>query len=141
MPELAGVFIQPFCNGFCLCAIADTGKQYLGILEIGANFHRGYGHHSEIMILDVPLHENSQFSLDEISNPATAAEFFRHGLCPSDSACHLDTFKYFNLITGFDIIVIFHANTALGAGLHFAHIVLEPAQGFQFAFINHHVVA
>lgn len=134
------MFIQPDNNIFNRGGITNTGKKYFCIFKIRTDINRRYGHHAERMVLNVPLYQAGQFSLYKVSNPAAAAEFFSHGLV-SNGACHLDTFEYFDLITWAYIIVILDADTAFSTGFHFVHIVLEAAQGFQFTFINHYIVA
>ena len=53
---------------------------------------------------------------------------------------YLSTFIHFDLIANLDIIIVLDANTAFEALLDFTGIVLKATQGFQFPFVNHHVV-
>src|SRR3972149_4972293 len=80
MPELADVCIQPDHDLLKGSGITNTGKKDLRIFKIGTDIDSGQSDHTEIMILYVPLYQAGQFSLDEVSNPAAAAEFFSHGL-------------------------------------------------------------
>ena len=43
------------------------------------------------------------------------------------STLYLDTFKYFYLIAHFDVVVIFHCNTAFTTTLNFFDVILEAA--------------
>src|SRR3989338_6136682 len=58
-----------------------------------------------------------------------------------EAAGHLDFLEHFDLVAGLDVVVALDADTAFHAGPHFGHVVLEAAQGFQFAFEDHHVLA
>src|SRR5690606_9051835 len=105
MPELTNMFIQTYNNIFNRGSITNTGKKYFCIFKIWTDIDSRYGHHAERMVLHVPLYQAGQFSLYKGSNPAAAAECYRHGLV-STGTCHLDTFKHFDLISRFDIVTV-----------------------------------
>src|SRR5581483_11261203 len=46
-----------------------------------------------------------------------------------------------DLVAGANILVVLHADTALGAGANFVHVILEATQRFQRPFENDDVVA
>src|SRR5690625_4409235 len=46
-----------------------------------------------------------------------------------------------DLVADTNVIVVFHADTTLGAAAYFVDVVLEAAQRFQLTFEDHHVVA
>src|SRR5471032_3133853 len=58
-----------------------------------------------------------------------------------EAASHLDFLEDFDLVTGLDVVVALDADTAFHAGTHFGHVVLEAAQGLEFAFENNDVFA
>src|SRR5690606_34709991 len=60
---------------------------------------------------------------------------------PSQLACNLLHIIDLNLVTSADVVVVLHADTTLGPTAYFVDIILEAAQGFQDALVDHHIVA
>src|SRR5690348_14432342 len=54
---------------------------------------------------------------------------------------HLDTREALDLVVHANVLIVLHADTALGAGPHFVDVVLEAAERLQRAFEDDHVVA
>src|SRR5690606_32509406 len=46
-----------------------------------------------------------------------------------------------DLIADLDVVVVAHADAALGSGAHLRHVVLEPPQRLELALVDHDVVA
>src|SRR5579859_5177806 len=59
----------------------------------------------------------------------------------SDRARHFHALVALDLVARLHVVVVLHADAALGASTHFAHVVLEAAQRLQGALEDHHVVA
>src|ERR1700739_3047083 len=55
--------------------------------------------------------------------------------------CPLDAGEAFDLVVDAHVLVVLHADTALGPGAHLAHVVLEAPQRLERALEDHHVVA
>src|SRR5262245_41380132 len=66
---------------------------------------------------------------------------------PAPIAISLKRSGYFHARVALDlvahahVVVVLHADAALGTGTHFAHVVLEAPQRFERPFEDHHVVA
>src|SRR4249920_3437102 len=58
-----------------------------------------------------------------------------------DAASNLDARVALDLVPDADVLVVLHADAALGAGTYFAGVVLEAAQGFQRTFEDDYAVA
>src|SRR5690606_3628841 len=54
---------------------------------------------------------------------------------------YLNPLEYFDTVAGTDIVVVLHTDATFHAVAHFRDVILETTQGFQLAFINHHVLA
>src|SRR5690606_41965876 len=59
----------------------------------------------------------------------------------SQRALDLDALEALDLVARLDVVVLLHANAALGAVAHFVHVLLEAAQRFQLALEDDRVVA
>ena len=57
------------------------------------------------------------------------------------AARNLDARVALDLVADAHVLVVPHADAALGAGTDLADVVLEAAQGFERSFEDHHVVA
>ena len=75
--------------------------------------------------------------MHEIGYAPVPAELSGHKL---HRTRNFNPFEDFNLIAHFDIIVVSDANAAFSARLDFINVILEPPQGIQFPFMDHHVI-
>src|SRR5512141_2700589 len=60
---------------------------------------------------------------------------------PLRAARDLEPGETLDLVAGADVVVLHDADAALGAGAHFAHVVLEAPQRVELALVDDHVVA
>lgn len=109
--------------------LADNRHKHFRMGKVTTDFHIGHCHHADTGI--------PHFLLDQ--QRKIAAEVIRHALGPAelasqrrlplfDGALHHLPVIHFNLVARADVVVILHANTALGAAAHFIDIILEAAQ-------------
>src|SRR5476649_2144339 len=61
--------------------------------------------------------------------------------CLSKRARHFHARIALDLIAFLDVVVIFHADTALGSRAYLINVVLEALQGFQSALEYDHIIA
>src|SRR3546814_6005302 len=59
----------------------------------------------------------------------------------SERALDFDPLEALDLVARLHVVVLLHADTALGVDAHFVDVLLEAAQGFQLALEDHGVVA
>src|SRR5690606_9070883 len=60
---------------------------------------------------------------------------------PSERALDFDALEALDHVARLDIVVLLHADAALGTTAHFVNVVLEAAQRFQLALEDHDAVA
>jgi len=100
----------------------------------------GDRHGLQARIVDVATQHFRERALHLLGDATGARDFTRHG-APLRAARDLDPGEALDLVTRADVVVIAHADAALGAGANFVDVVLEASQRVEFALVDHHVVA
>src|ERR1700677_2132249 len=76
-----------------------------------------------------------------LSFAMSAPAFLQSGGGTLQRACHLHPRVTLDLIALAHIVVVLHADAALGSGAHLVDVVLEALQRLERSFEDHHVVA
>ncbi len=107
--------------------------------EVAADLDRAHRCAREARVLDLAPQQRVHQPLNLGRDLVLSGALTRHGL--DDLTCDLGPLVALDLIPDLDVVVVSHADAALGAGAHFVDVVLEAAQRLELAFEDHDVVA
>src|SRR6187399_2107684 len=132
---------SPSVTSSGVCLLAKGTKKMRAVDISGATL--------TVVIVTLPTRGSRTSRDTSVDNTRCISPSMRPSLCdfalndfPSlDAARDFHARVALDLIADAHVLVVLHADTALGAGTHFAGVVLEAAQGFQRALEDHHALA
>ena len=125
----------------------EQAVKHFGMCVVGCDFHRLNGDHAYAWVLQFARDKFRQIALDLVGHLKGAVG--RGGLLRSHGffnsalqrACDFLDVKELQLITFFDVVVVLELDTALKAFFDFSYVVFQTTQRFDFAGVDHHVLA
>lgn len=145
MLQKSGSMLQCRKGFVTIMLFVEDRDEDLGVTHVLADLHRGYGYHAQTRILEFLLDHLGELALKLFGYAPGAFKVFWHVF----SGClkllertgYLYAFVYFDLVAFLDIVVILYPDATLQTLLDLVDVVLETAQGLEFTFIDHHIIA